>query len=477
MSEQLLSELNPQNLDKSTTTGEINNKITINLLSINELNKEKIIPKKISKKDIIKIKSTESLIKELEQLKSNFTQERIESLSKINELNAINDENNIKLKQLSKDYIKRIQNLKNHEKILNIRMKLLKFNNKSKNKSEADLKKDIKLKAIQIQLYEKKAYNIKEEYEKSCKKMKKELNKETTLKNILLKLNSDITKTNCDILKLKIFKNAHKNCEKEKNKLIESYDTLKNDYEYELKRSKILSKIKIKGEEDELIQEEYDKMDEDKKAEVDAKNLLPKIKILKFKNEQMKKLEMKIIKLNKLGLKKNDDKIENSTQLYKKIDNIYKDKNSYIKRANSNIRKYRQKNNIISEDRYLFSEDDAKIMEKIIPEKMINSYKNKYNDILEIKKEIQNKFNKENNSKKNENDILINFNDANILKNRSIKNDELKLILKSQKLRNKINYIKKNIFEVKEKIKIEEKKLQEKQKDEKRIYLYFKKYI
>ena len=71
-----------------------------------------------------------------------------------------------------------------------------------------------------------------------------------------------------------------------------------------------------------------------------------------------------------------DDVKGNEFKLYKKIDNIYKDKNHYITKANSYIRKKRNID-IDYEDNYLFSENDAQIMGKVIPEKMFNTYKNK----------------------------------------------------------------------------------------------------
>ena len=57
---------------------------------------------------------------------------------------------------------------------------------------------------------------------------------------------------------------------------------------------------------------------------------------------------------------------------------------------------------------------------------------------------------------------------------KNIKFDKLKLVVKSQKLRDKINDLNRNIKEINEQIKKEEKKLQDKEKDEKRIKLYFK---
>ena len=81
----------------------------------------------------------------------------------------------------------------------------------------------------------------------------------------------------------------------------------------------------------------------------------------------MQQLIEKINKINKIGIPKNDVK-GNAFKLYKKIDNIYKDKNHYITKANSYIRKKRNID-IDYEDNYLFSENDAQIMGKVIQKK------------------------------------------------------------------------------------------------------------
>ena len=70
---------------------------------------------------------------------------------------------------------------------------------------------------------------------------------------------------------------------------------------------------------------------------------MPKLKVLKFRGENIVKLEKKIIQINKIGQYKNEPQ-ENAKKLYKKIDNIYKDKNRYITKANSFIRKNRKIN-------------------------------------------------------------------------------------------------------------------------------------
>ena len=113
-------------------------------------------------------------------------------------------------------------------------------------------------------------------------------------------------------------------------------------------------------------------------------------------------------------------------------------------------------------------------MEKVIPEKMLVNYKNKYNDILQYKIETQKNINKKSDLIKNESEKFANKFEYRNNKLKDIKTDKLILIIKSQKLRDKINILKRKIKEIKEEIIKEEKKLKEKDNKNKRIYLFFK---
>ena len=189
-------------------------------------------------------------------------------------------------------------------------------------------------------------------------------------------------------------------------------------------------------------------------------------------SEKLQILEMKIIKKNKIGVNKSAQ-IGNAIKYYKKLDTEYTDNNRYINQANSNIRKHREKD-LKMDDNFLFSENEEKIMNKVLPEKIKNNYQNKFNDILEEKKDIKEKLTIAKNDIKNENELINNKIEYNDMELKNIKFDKLKLVVKSQKLRDKINDLNRNIKEINEQIKKEEKKLQDKEKDEKRIKLYFK---
>ena len=114
-------------------------------------------------------------------------------------------------------------------------------------------------------------------------------------------------------------------------------------------------------------------------------------------------------------------------------------------------------------------------MEKVIPDNMYNSYKNKYNNILQQKSQIKERINTENNSKKNEKQLLAYKCEYKMMEIKNCKIDNLKLVVKSQKLRDKINNLNQQIKEVQKLLTKENKKLADKINDEKRINLYFQK--
>ena len=264
---------------------------------------------------------------------------------------------------------------------------------------------------------------------------------------------------------MKLTSNNHLFCNNENRKLKERLANLITAYEYEIKRAKQLELIDLdKKEEDDLeIKEEYDKIDDKAKAEEDLKNLLPRINILRFKGENMQKLEMKIIKRNKIGVIKSEV-IGNAINSYKKLNTEINENERY------NNEKKKKKivpikySELKIQDSYLFNEKEEKIMEKVLPENMYNSCKLKFNDILLQKKEIEEQLKTDSNNIKNENESIANMCEYNKMELKTQKLDNLKLVLKSQKLRDKINRLKQDIKDMKEKINKEKKKINEEDK-------------
>ena len=401
-------------------------------------------------------KSKKKLNEELEKLKKELAMERDQSISKVSELNEEDIQKNNELKMLTTKFNSLIQILKSYEQNLIIRTR-----NISKNKeTEEQIKKHIKVTEAQIKSYEERASIIENDYNLFKKKVEADKNKENELNIMLNGLKSEIFEINEEIKLLKLTSNTHLYCASENKKLLDRYVALNSAYQYEIKRAKQLALIELndKDENDQIIKEEYDKMDDKAKAEEEEKNILPKIKVLSYRGEKLQKLEMKIIKKNRIGLNKSSD-VGSGIKFYKKLNTELNDNERYEKQKyNSIIRK-----NIISEihadDNYLFNENEENIMEKVFPEEMLNTYKNKYNDMLLQKKEVQDKIKTDSNIIKQKNEEIENKCEYNRMELKNKKVENLKLVMKSQKLRDKINQLKQNIKELKEKINKEEKKL------------------
>ena len=414
-------------------------------------------------------KQKKSLDEELIELQKQLEEERVNSINEANRLNEEDNKKNAELKKLTTIYNNLIQTLKTYDQSLVIRTRKI---SKYKQKSEEEIKKDIKITETQIKNYEKRANYNKENYQLFKQQVEKEKNKENDLKSVLNNLKEDISSSNEEIKYLKLTSNNHLFCNNENRKLKERLANLNTAYQYEIKRAKQLElmDIETKGEDDQEIKEEYDKIDDKAKAEEDEKNLLPRINVLKFRGENVQKLEMKILKINKIGVNKSEI-IGNAINCYKKLNTEYNDNERYKEKEkkNRNVRKIKYNETKIPEN-YLFTEKEEKIMEKVLPENMYNSCKIKFNDILQQKKELEEQLKTESNNIKNEKDDMANKCDFNKMELKTQKLDSLKLVLKSQKLREKINLIKQDIKAMKEKIDKEQKKLNE----ENKINMYYR---
>ena len=413
------------------------------------------------------------LNQELEELKQKLKQERDESILQVNNLNQEDSQKNTELKKLTTKYNDMIQQLKTYEQNLVIKTRHI---SKYKAKTEEEIKKEIKVTEAQIKIFQERADYTKENYDIFKQKVEVEKNKENDLNTELTSLKEDISSKNQEIKLLKLTSNIHLNCNNQNRKLIERYTALNTAYKYEIKRAKQLALIEIneKDEDDQVIKEEYDKIDDKVKAEAEEKNILPKINVLKFRGENVQKLEMKIMKMNKIGVNKSNN-IGNALNCYKKLDTEINENERYNAQKSKAQKRSDIKKNKYSEikivDNYLFNEKEEKVMEKVLPQDMYNSCKIKFNDILQQKKEIQEKLKTDSNYIKNENELIVSKCEQNNMELKTKKIDNLKLVLKSQKLRDKINNLKQNIRDLKKKIDKETEKLN----NENKMNLYYKK--
>ena len=245
-----LSNSEMENPEKSTSIMEDNKN--------NDNNEEHTFSLEVknNEEEPVKMVNIVDLNNELEDLKQKLKEERMLSITKINELNLKEIELNKEVKNLYKQTIKLIQRLKERDKNIIINTKFLSRN--KNRKTEEEIKNDIKVKEAQIKLYAMKANYVKNAYEKNAKNYEQDLNKENILDDILSKFNSDIDVIESQIKNLKKIYIVHLYCPREKKSLIEKYNFLESEYKYELKREEQLSKIKIKekDEEDAIIEEE-----------------------------------------------------------------------------------------------------------------------------------------------------------------------------------------------------------------------------
>ena len=230
--------------------------------------------------------------------------------------------------------------MKTYEQSLVVRTR----NISKKKETEKDIKKHIQVLEAQIKSYDDRSNIVEEDYNKFKKYVNVEKHKENDLNTELTDLNSEISEKNQEIKYLKITSNTHLYCANENKKLLDKFSALNTTYQYELKRAKQLALIELgKDEDDQEIKEEYDQKDDKAKAEEDEKNLLPKIKVLRYKGEKLQKLEMKIIKRNKIGVIKSNE-FANCLKYYKKLNSELNDEDAYVKnrkKYNSLIRKNR----------------------------------------------------------------------------------------------------------------------------------------
>ena len=414
-----------------------------------------------------KKKPKKNLNEELDKLKKELAKEREESILKVTILNEEDIQKNMELKILTNKFNSMLQILKSYEQNLVIRTR-----NISKNKkTEEEIKKRIKVTEAQIESFQERKNTIENEYNSFKKKVESDKNKENELNIELNDLKSQIQEINDEIKNLKIISNIHFYCASENRKLLEKFAALNTSYQYELKRAKQLALIELKkDEDDQLIKEEYDKMSENAKAEENEKNVLPKIKVLKLRGENLQKLEMKIIKRNKIGINKSSE-IGRGIKYYNKLNTELNEREKYEKQKYNSLIRKNKYSEIQIEDNNLFNENEEKIMEKVLPEEMLNNYKNKYNDIYLLKKEAEDKLKTDSNTIKRENETINNKCEYNKMQLKNKKVENLKLVMKSQKLRDKINSLKQKIQSLQGKIAKEKKKL----KEEDRMNNYYKK--
>ena len=443
---------------------------------------------------------TRKLQNTIKKLEESISKERNEIINETQEKDYIQAEQNQEIKKITKEYKKNLELLKSYDKILSEKEVKLKKNKKDKN--EEELKKEISLVESQVKKFEDRAGQAKENYNKYIRKYETKENQESKLQENLNYLNDELSELNNVVNDLKKMELDHKRCKINIRRLKEEYELaeskLKKAQKYALSKNDVIDEDKNNDEN----MEEGD--DSEEKAESDEKNLLPKIQNIKFNvnPDNSAALEWKIIKKNKLGLRTNRSSIinvysklntefdiqerdENEKKKKEKYKEIYeiqmknkKNKNkNKDKKSLDNAVKIRNKSysNIKTEGNYLFKEKENKLLQKLLPSSLnlVDKYQNKFNEMEKQKKEIEKKYNEEINGINKQKFLLNNQNDFNALKMKESNQRQNLLNIKYHKLREKIRILKNQIKDVEDAISKEDKKIKVKDKEAKRLKIYY----
>ena len=443
---------------------------------------------------------TRKLQNTIKKLEESISKERNEIINETQEKDYIQAEQNQEIKKITKEYKKNLELLKSYDKILSEKEVKLKKNKKDKN--EEELKKEISLVESQVKKFEDRAGQAKENYNKYIRKYETKENQESKLQENLNYLNDELSELNNVVKDLKKMELDHKRCKINIRRLKEEYELaeskLKKAQKYALSKNDVIDEDKNNDEN----MEEGD--DSEEKAESDEKNLLPKIQNIKFNvnPDNSTALEWKIIKKNKLGLRTNRSSIinvysklntefdiqerdENEKKKKEKYKEIYeiqmknkKNKNkNKDKKSLDNAVKIRNKSysNIKTEGNYLFKEKENKLLQKLLPSSLnlVDKYQNKFNEMEKQKKEIEKKYNEEINGINKQKFLLNNQNDFNALKMKESNQRQNLLNIKYHKLREKIRILKNQIKDVEDAISKEDKKIKVKDKEAKRLKIYY----
>ena len=443
---------------------------------------------------------TRKLENKIKKLEESIAKERNEAINETQEKDYIQTEQNQEIKKISNEYKKNIELLKSYDKVLSEKEVKLKKNKKGK--GEEDLKREISLIESQVKIFEDRAGQAKENYHKYIKKYETKENQESKLQENLNYLNDELSELNNVVNDLKKMQLDHKRCQINIKRLKE---------EYELVESKLKKAQKYGQSKNDVIDEDKNNDenmkegdDSEEKAESDEKNLLPKIQNIKFNvsPDNPAALEWKIVKKNKLGMRTNrssimnvysklntefdiQEKNENEKKKKEKFKEIYetqmknkKNKNKDKDKKNlDNTVKLRNKSysNIRTEGNYLFKEKESKLLQKLLPSSLnlVDKYQNKFNEMEKQKKEIEKKYNEEINGINKQKFLLNNQNDFNALRMKESSQRQNLLNIKYHKLREKVRILKNQIKDVEDAISKEEKKIKVKDKEAKRLQIYY----
>ena len=407
---------------------------------------------------------------------------------------------NVEMRVLSNDFKKKIEKLKELEKNIVIPDKK-KFKNNGK--TEEQFEKDIKMLNEEIKIIKKNNQFYVDNCNENIKNFEKKEIKNNKNKEEFKKISDQLSK----LYAMKRIENEHKQCEENLRLLREEYNEFNEKYQKQLKIKEAYENAEKKNDMDipdeRTNKDEQEQEDNKGRAIEDEKKFLPKIQNLKFNTDSANRLEAldaKIARLNRIG-KKNI----NSINLFNKVNKEILDNERYKielekekakekiigkskekeeaetdreREREDNKKKFlnknRNKSNVALKKNYLFTEHEQNVLQKLLPKEMLNSYRNKYNNILEKQKEIQKIMKTESADIENAKYTLINNKDFKDMKIIELKRKNTVLRNQYNKIRDKVRKIKKQIQQIENYIQKEEKKIRSKNQEAMRIRIYCK---
>jgi len=360
-----------------------------------------------SNKENIDLESkTNELQSQLEKLKSEIEQERNLLMQEKNTFNEDITEKGFEISDLTRENKILISQLKELKSTLDNKVKIGKIfllKMEKLKKEEETLNKDIKVKEEQIEVA-KKHQNF---YENDFLKIKEisdniEDKKEELLKDEFEELEKEQSELEKQNMEFKKIIKLHKICPQTKSKLTSELNVLKNAYEFEIKKDKMIESNKQNLEEKKEIVKKAQNEEKTKLRNLNNRSISYCVKIRKRVLDKMKakKAENPVITSRATN---------HIASICNNIEDKYKRKIGDIKDINNSDYKIKQKT--------LFTDNEQLQLAPIIPPSYLNEFKERFEAIENQRYELADKLKNNHIKKSNQlNKVKIKLNYAELKK-------------------------------------------------------------
>ena len=459
----MLSKNNNININLEATTKSKTKTKNTDAENMENQNKKEDINERISKL----IEENEKLKVELYSIKSNIKTSAEEEISEINSLNkelSEIDKEQANLTKVNKNILGKLMNMeKEVSNRFSDKFKVSKiFLKQKKNVIKKNL--DIELKSKDIQkMNTQKSINYNKKEIQKLNKLLENIEENGKLGDELKELNDQINELQKEIKELNEIKHEHNLCQKNKNILKTKLNVLANDLEFESKKSNMIKTekkepTKIKDVNMAMV---YGKNVRNKSLQSSKNKYSSRVKIMNYKSYNFLVKEM------------NENKKSTDSLTIPHIDTKHHNLKTSGNVEYSNLSAYfRNQINYRIDDKtpkcFLFSDKEKEVLQKLVPNEYLNYYNEKFNTAENQITEIEDKF-KQNDSIKNE--ILQSNYKNDALNLKIIQQNRIKADLEIDFSKNfkKISDLKRKINELNELIKKQEKLINKKDINNKKI--------